>query len=218
MAESTTYTSLFRDIQQYMDRGGVEDTTVYDQIPRFIMRAQQRLIKEAPSLISSSPLTYTLQIGQPIIAKPTGWRQTDSFNIGTGTLFNTRKQVYYRTYEWCRIYWPDPTVVDATQPPLYYSDYDFEHFFICPTPALAYPFEIIVQADAEPLDGSNQVNYFTKKAPDLLLHASLLEAATFLANPAKQAVEQAHYDRLLQGYGVESKDQQTDASEDNGKK
>ena len=200
MAEATTYTSLIDDMQRYMERGGVDDPNVYEQLPRFIMLAQKRLVKEAPDIVSTVPVTSIMEAGNPIIGKPARWRKTISFNMGTGTGYNTRVAIYERPYEFLRLYWSDPT---QTGIPLYYADYDFEHWLVAPTPSLVFPFEVLIQEEPGPLDDSNQTNFYTQYAPDLLLHAALLESTMFLRRADLMQAEQAFYDRLLQGYGAE---------------
>lgn len=216
MAEGNTYDTLTSDLRRYLDRGGVKDEEVYAQIPRFVMMGQLRLTKEAPKLISTNTVTTTLTVGNPILAKPARWRETLSFRIGTGAGFNTVKTVYFRTLEYVRMRYPNPTALDVTKWPEMYADYDPKYWLLGPTPALAFPIEVSIIEDAVQLDDANQQNIYTQKAPDLLLHACLLEAALFVRNDTLRNLVQPHYDRLVMDYAAENKDQKTDASADNG--
>jgi hypothetical protein len=83
--------------------------------------------------------------------------------------------------------------------PRYFADYDYEHFFIAPTPDIAYPFELSYYERPTPLSPSMQTNWTTQYAPQLLLYASLLEAMPFLKTGERMAEFQALYDRALQG-------------------
>lgn len=187
-----TYTSLVSDIQNYLER---TDSTLVASIPNFIAMAEARLARELKILGFIRPVTSTFVLGEPILAKPTNWRETVSFNIGTGTGLRSRKEVYPRTYEFARAVSPDPTSLGE---PRFYSDYDFNHWFLSPTPDQAYPFEVLYYELVKPLDESNQTNYLTEITPDLLLYATLLQSAPYLKDDQRIATWQAYYDRALQ--------------------
>lgn len=205
-----TYDSLVADLKAYLDRGEVTDVTVYDQIPRLIMNGEFRLAKESKTLLSLKALTSTLTVGSSIVSKPAYWRNTDSVVIGTGTGFNITKPLFLRPYQYCRMYWSDTT---QRGEPKFYADYDFEHWFVVPTPDQAYPIEVISQDKDTPLDSSHQTNFFTNYAPDILLHACLLEADIFLKNFEQVPVRESYFDRLLKGLTFEDEERKTDKSE-----
>lgn len=192
MAVVFTYDSLVDAISVWLEKA---DSQLLANIPTFIMLAEQRLAREFGGLGFVRPVTSTMSAGTGIISKTGRWRATTSFNIGTGTGFNTRVQLLPRTYEFIREYSPDPTV---TGQPKYYADYDFEHWIIGPTPDLAYPFEVLVQEYLTPIDTDNQTNWLTEYCPDLFLYACLLESAPYLKDDERIAMWQDRYDRALQ--------------------
>ena len=49
----------------------------------------------------------------------------------------------------------------------------------------------------QPLDSSNQSNWFTQYAPQALLYGSLLQAMPFLKNDARIAMWQQQYDLIM---------------------
>lgn len=129
---------------------------------------------------------------------------------GTTTISLTnveRNQLYVRSYEYCRNYWPRPTLTGA---PRFYADYGFTHWLIVPTPGEDYPIEIAYYQLAQLLDDSNQTNWLTENAPDLLLYAALLEATPFLKNDERIATWQNMYDRAAQAYKSEDDARMTD--------
>jgi hypothetical protein len=134
----------------------------------------------------------TLQTGVSVYNKPDRWRDTVSINIGTGSQNNTRKVLFSRVYEYMLSYWPDRT---ATEEPIFYSDYDFSHWLIAPTPDADYPFEILYYELPPLLDDAVQTNWLTEYAPQLLLYGTLLEATPFLKNDERMPVWQSMYDR-----------------------
>lgn len=114
-----------------------------------------------------------------------------------------------RGYEFCSAYWPDRT---QTSIPKYYSDYDFNYFFIVPTPQIAYPFEISFYQRPIPLSATNQTNWFTEFAPDMLLYAALLEAAPYLKNDQRIPTWKDYYLQASSSIKVENRERVNDAT------
>jgi len=50
----------------------------------------------------------------------------------------------------------------------------------------------------QPLDSSNQTNWFTIYAPQALLYGTLLQAMPFLKNDERIPMWQAQYDKIMQ--------------------
>lgn len=195
MTSSMTYTSLVADIQTYVERN---DTPFVDQIPRFIMLAENRLAQEIRGLGSMAFVQSTLNVGNPILVKPSRWRETVSFTITTPT---GRKTLQPRGLQYLRTFWPDSS---ETGEPRYYADYDFEHFYLAATPDADYDFELAYYERPEPLSALNETNWWTQYCPQLLLYAALLEAQPFLKLDARTQQFQAMYDRIMQNLGNES--------------
>jgi len=143
--------------------------------------------------------TSTMVIGDPVIAKPARWHKTVSLNV---TVNGSRQPVLVRRYEYMREYWPDPTQTDV---PKFYTDYDYTHWFVAPTPSAAYNFEVIYYERVQPLDSSNQVNWFTQYAPQALLYGALLQAMPFLKNDSRIPIWQQQYQQIMQALMVEDK-------------
>lgn len=194
MAQTMTFTTLQQDVRRYLERGSsyASDPVVYEQIPRLINLAERRIARELKVQGLINVVTGTLTVGQSVYSKPDRWRDTVSINIGTGTQNNTRKVLFSRAYEYLLSYWPDRT---ATDQPLFYSDYDYDHWLIAPTPDAAYPFEILYYELPPLLDDEVQTNWLTEYAPQLILYGTLLEATPFLKNDERIGVWQQMYDR-----------------------
>jgi len=144
--------------------------------------------------------------GNPVIAKPTRWRKTTSFNI---TVAGERKPLLLRKYEYLRNYWPNPTTEDE---PLFYADYDFDNWLIAPTPDAAYAFEVLYYEKIQPLDATNQTNWFTINAPQAMLYGTLLQAMPFLKNDSRVQLWQSLYDRAIQTLKLENDTRTIDRS------
>jgi hypothetical protein len=95
-------------------------------------------------------------------------------------------------YEYLRSYWPNALETDT---PVFYSDYDYSHWLIAPTPDAEYPFEILYYELPPLLDDTIQTNWLTEYAPQLILYGTLLEATPFLKNDERIGTWQQFYDR-----------------------
>jgi hypothetical protein len=194
MSTTMTYESLQQDVRRYLERGATlaSDAVVYEQIPRLINLAERRIARELKIQGFINVVTGTLATGQSVYPKPDRWRDTVSVNIGTGSTMNNRQFLYTRDYEYLRSYWPN--ALDTDQP-VFYSDYDYSHWLIAPTPDQDYPFEILYYELPPLLDDSVQTNWITEYAPQLLLYGTLVEATPFLKNDERIQVWQSMYDR-----------------------
>lgn len=208
MAANMDYNSLVLDLQNYSER--TDTSFVSTQIPRLIMSAENRIAAESRGLGFLQTITDNLTINQQYLTKPTRWRETASFSIGIGTGNNSRKFLRERSYEYCRTYWPDPTV---TGEPKFYADWDWDHWVIVGTPSSAYPFELLYYERPVPLDATTTTNWTTKYAPQLLLYACLLETQAYLKRDDRKDVFQAEYERALKQVEFESKRRMMDRSQ-----
>lgn len=194
MSTTMTFTSLKEDVRRYLERGATlaSDAVVYEQIPRLINMAERRIARELKVQGFINVVTGTLSSGSSVLPKPDRWRDTISINIGTGATQNNRKFLFSRDYEYLRSYWPNALDTDE---PVFYSDYDYSHWLIAPTPNADYPFEILYYELPPLLDDETQTNWMTEYAPQLLLYGALLEATPFLKNDERIPVWQNMYDR-----------------------
>jgi hypothetical protein len=202
MATTTTFTTLKEDIRRYLERGFTlaSDQIVYEQIPRLINLAERRIARELKVEGLINVLTGTMSPGLAVYPKPDRWRSTVSFNFGTGDQNNEYNQLFPRSYEYVRSYWPNRSETDV---PLFYAEYDYNNWIVAPTPDQAYPFEVLVYQLLPLLDEANQTNWLTEYAPQVLLYASLLEATPFLKNDERIPVWQQMYDRSAQALNGE---------------
>jgi len=184
-----TYDSLVADISSYLER---TDQATLEKIPTFIMLAEQVIAAEIKFLGNLTPMQSNLVMGEAVINKPARWHKTVSMNVTVG---GVRQPVFLRKYEYLREYWPVPT---QTDPPKVYADYDYTHWLIAPTPDDDYAFEVLYYERIQPLDSSNQTNWFTIYAPQALLYGTLLQAMPFLKNDERIPMWQAQYDKIMQ--------------------
>jgi hypothetical protein len=184
-----TYDSLVSDISSYLER---TDQATLEKIPTFIMLAEQVIAAEIKFLGNLTPMQSNYVTGQAVVDKPARWHKTVSMNVTVG---GVRQPVFLRKYEYLREYWPNPTQTDS---PKFYADYDYTHWLIAPTPDDDYAFEVLYYERIQPLDSSNQTNWFTIYAPQALLYGTLLQAMPFLKNDERIPMWQAQYDKIMQ--------------------
>lgn len=195
-ASVMTYDSLVENIQSYLERS---DAATLDKIPLFIMLAEQVIASQIKFLGNLTVNTSTMTAGQNVIDKPARWHKTVSMNI---TVDGARQPVLIRKYEYLREYWPNPTLEGT---PVFYCDYDYTHWMVAPTPDAAYNFEVLYYERVQPLDSSNQTNWFTIYAPQALLYGSLLQAMPFLKNDDRVPMWQGQYKLIMDILTAEDK-------------
>lgn len=199
--EYMTYASLFRDLQRYLERGQdvQTDQTVFEQIPTFINDAERKIVQvlKLQGVIEVLRDAAGFTPGRAVLAKPDRWRETVSLSYlipGQG-----RKFLYPRGLEYVQTYWPDVTVQDPTQPPLFYADYDYKNWLIGPTSPSTYAIEALCYMQPPLLCESNQTNFFTNYTPVMLRYGALLEAQPFIKGDERIPVWQQAYETEIAG-------------------
>jgi len=198
MPETTTFTSLKNDVKGYLERGGsaVSDPEVFAQIPRLINLCE-RNISDRLKLLGQIEILRDLSglvINQPVITKPDRWRQTVSFHFGASVENMSMTPIFPRSYEYCRMYWPNQADVGV---PEFYADYDYQHYLIVPTPIATYPLEGVFYMQPQLLDDVNQTNFFSVYTPAVLLYGTLLEAVPYLKNDERIPVWEKKFNEGL---------------------
>ena len=182
-ATAMTYDSLVEDVIKYSER---DDTSFVSQIPRLIMLTEQSIAAQIKTLMQLNVVNTTLTVNDPVIQKPARWRKTVSMKINGQPVLN-RSMDYVTQFQ---------TEADNGQP-LYYGDYDYDHWAVAPTPNSAYPLQIIYYSRIQPLDITNQENLLTREAPQALLYGTLLQAQGYIKNADKLAMWKGYYDEAI---------------------
>lgn len=202
MAFVLTYDSLTNAVKDYLER---VDETLVSNIPLFIMLGERRASRDLKILGLKIAIADNLIVSDSVVAKPTRWLNDSSFNIGTNeglaTGFKTRLFLQQRSYEWCRTYWPNP---EQTGTPKYYaSDYNYNFWFLVPTPDDTYPYEILYYETPPLLDDTQSTNFLTGSVPEVILYATLLETASYLKDDERIPVWTDYYEKARKNVGEE---------------
>jgi len=174
-----TYDSLTNLVLQYLERS---DPAVVAFIPTAITLAEFEIAQDIKTLGQMEVVTANMEIGNPVIQKPARWRKTVSMTVTTPT---GKQPVFLRKLEYLNNYWP---TVTATSTPLFYADYDYDNWFVAPTPNSAYAFEALCYTRLQPLDSATQTNWLTQNAPNAMLFGTLKQTAPFLKDDGRLAV------------------------------
>jgi hypothetical protein len=183
-----TYDSLTSTVLQYLER---QDAAVVNAIPTFITMCEFEIAQNIKTLGQMEVVDSTMNIGNPVIPKPARWRKTTSMTLSVS---GQKQPMLVRKLEYLNTYAQDVT---ATGVPLYYADYDYDHWLVAPTPNQAYAFEALCYTRLEPLSSSNQTNWLTQNAPNAMLFGTLKQTAPFLKNDARLAVWKSMFDEAL---------------------
>lgn len=182
-----TYDSLTSTVLQYLER---RDTAVVNAIPTFITLAEFEIAEQIKTLGQLQVVESTMTASNPVLQKPARWRKTVSMSV---TVDGVKQPVYLRKYEYLKNYWPDTS---QTSIPQYYADTDWDHWYLAPTPAVAYDFEVLYYERIAPLSSTNQTNWLTQNAPNAMLFGTLLQAMPFLKNDQRQIFQQKYTESL----------------------
>ena len=188
-----TYDSLTSTVLQYLER---KDASVVNAIPTFISLAEFEIAQEIKTLGQLQVAEATMTADNALLQKPARWRKTVSMSV---TVAGKKQPVYLRKYEYLKNYWPDANQTDV---PLYYADTDWEHWYLAPTPAESYDFEVLYYERIAPLSSANQTNWLTQNAPNAMLFGTLLQAMQFLKND-QRVIFQQKYSESLQALKAE---------------
>lgn len=204
-----TYASLIDQVMAYLDRS---DDDTLNQVPNFILQAEQRICRESKTVGLEMYVQGSFVPGQAIYQKPALWRRNISFTFNNAVLpLQNNQPILLRSKEWVNQYWPDATERNV---PKYYCDYGYENFLVAPTPDFGYAFELAFLGLPPLLSIANQTNWLTDYAPDVLLYATLLEAAPYLKVDERIPVWLQLYERGLNSLNTQDKDRILDRSSD----
>ena len=200
MSTNLTYNSLIALLPSYLER---KDDAFKAQIPTFINLAENRIATDMKQEGFQAVVTGTMDLSN-VQEKPSFWRENISYSILTT---QGKKTLRLRPLEYIQRYWPNAA---ETGEPVYYAEYNINHFYVAATPDMEYEFELVYYARLEPLTVENQTNWMTLNAPQTLLYAALWEAAMWCKNPAAEQKWMQQYQIATGGIITEDKQRLSD--------
>lgn len=179
LAYVQTYDNLVADVQRYMER---DDPDFVAQIPSLIGLAESAIAAELKTLLQLTVVETTLSENQVVLEKPARWRKTVSMKV-------LGQPILHRSMDYISQYQSE----SSPGTPLYYGDYDYNHWAFAPAPSADSPVEIIYYSLIQPLDSTNQQNLFTRECPQAMLFGTLLQAQGYLKALDKLPVWKQYY-------------------------
>jgi|TARA_R110000765_G_scaffold51155_1_gene103521 hypothetical protein len=200
-----TYTTLKTAIQDYVQS---TETTFVSQLARFILNAEERILKECQLDVFRKSSQGTASSGNAYLAKPSDFLAQNSLSVINGS---SKEFLLYKQATMLQDYTPNPS---TTGVPKYYADWDEATFLLAPTPDSGYTMELHYfyrpQSITESSDGTSWLGTNAELA---LLYGSLVEAYTFLKGEGDLlALYNQRYGESLQwlknlGEGRQTRDQ-----------
>ena len=158
------------------------DSTEYaDQIPKFVEKAEDRLVKELDDPGLDNFVSFTFTASSPTVSLPVDALVVRNVNFTTSTS-SLKTSLLQRTYEYAIDYWPYASASVGT--PRYYARKNNTSIYVVPTPTSALAGEI--QYTRRPLALSSATgtsattsNYFSEFTYNALFNACMVESSKF---------------------------------------
>ena len=200
-----TYTTLKTAIQDYVQS---TETTFVSQLARFILNAEERILKECQLDVFRKSSQGTVSSGNAYLAKPSDFLAQNSLSVINGS---SKEFLLYKQVTMLQDYTPNPA---TTGVPEYYADWDQDTFLLAPTPDSGYTMELHYFYRPQSITvSSDGTSWLGTNAELALLYGSLVEAYTFLkGEPDLLGLYNQRYGEALQwlknlGEGLQTRDQ-----------
>jgi hypothetical protein len=167
-----TFTTLKTAIQDYVQS---TETTFTSQLSRFIINAEERILKECQLDVFRKSSQGSASSGTQYLAKPTDFLSQNSLSV---IVSSSKQFLLYKQVTMLQDYTPNPT---TTGTPKYYADWDNDTFLLAPTPDDNYTMELHYFYRPTSITASGDgTSWLGTNAELAMLYGSLVEAYTFL--------------------------------------
>ena len=167
-----TFTTLKTAIQDYTDNS---ETTFVNQLSRFILNAEERILKEVQLDVFRRNSQGTTTASQKFLSKPSDFLAPFSLSVINGS---SNEFLLYKHVTFLQDFTPDPS---TTGIPAYYGDWNETTFLLAPTPNDALTMELhYFFRPTSITETSDGTSWLGNNAELGLLYASLVEAYTFM--------------------------------------
>tara|TARA_R100000687_G_C6431519_1_gene155938 strand:- start:24 stop:668 length:645 start_codon:yes stop_codon:yes gene_type:complete len=167
-----TFTTLKTAIQDYVQS---TETTFTSQLSRFIINAEERILKECQLDVFRKSSQGSASSGTQYLAKPTDFLSQNSLSV---IVSSSKQFLLYKQVTLLQDYTPNPT---TTGTPKYYADWDNDTFLLAPTPDDNYTMELHYFYRPTSITASGDgTSWLGTNAELAMLYGSLVEAYTFL--------------------------------------
>jgi|TARA_Y100000401_G_scaffold106860_1_gene100713 hypothetical protein len=200
-----TYTTLKTAIQDYTQNS---ETTFVSQLDRFILNAEERILKECQLDVFRRYVTGSAATGNKFLTLPSDYLSSLSLSVINSS---SNEFLLYKHATFLQDYTPNPT---TTGTPKYYADWDDTAFLLAPTPDTNYTMELHYFYRPTSITASaSGTTWLGDNAELAMLYGSLVEAYTFMKGEEQLlAVYNGRYQEAIQwlknlGEGKQTRDQ-----------
>ena len=171
-----TFTTLKTAIQDYTQN---TETTFTNNLIRFILNAEERVLKECQLDDFRKNVTGSATQSTKFLTKPTDLLSPFSLSVVNSS---DNEFLQYKHTTFIQDYTPDPS---TTGVPKYYGDWDENSFILAPTPDDDYTMELHYFYRPQSITASSDgTSWLGTNAELCLLYGSLVEAYTFMKGEA----------------------------------
>ena len=167
-----TFTTLKSAIQDYTQN---TETAFTSNLTRFILNAEERILKEVELDDFSKNVTGSATQSVKFLTKPTDFLAPFSLSMVNSS---ENEFLLYKHVTFVQDFTPDPT---TTGVPKYYADWDETTFLLGPTPNANFTAELHYFYRPQSITASDDgTSWVGTNAELALMYASLVEAYTFM--------------------------------------
>ena len=200
-----TFTTLKTAIQDYTQN---TESTFVSQLSRFIINAEERILKECQLDVFRKSSQGSATSGNQYLSKPTDFLSQNSLSVINSS---SKEFLLYKQVTALQDYTPNPA---TTGTPKYYADWDNDTFLLAPTPDSNYTMELHYFYRPTSITASSDgTSWLGTNAELALLYGSLVEAYTFMKGEADIfQIYDGRFQEALQwmknlGEGLQTRDQ-----------
>ena len=171
-----TFTTLKTAIEDYTDNS---EATFVSQLTRFILNAEERILKTVQLDDFIKNVTGTATASSPYLGSPTDY--LSSFSLAVIDSSSNYNYLQLKHPSFIRDFTPASS---TTGLPKYYAEFDENTFILAPTPDTTYTFELhyFFRPSSLTSAGDSGTTWLSDNAPNALLYGSLTEAMVYLKN------------------------------------
>lgn len=195
MAAITDYTSLKTEIASWLHRA---DLTA--DIPGFIQFGENRIYRDLRVKQMETALSSAISSG--VIAVPTGYKEMKFAYVNSTPV----QRLQRKDAEWIYLNYPTRSSDGVPQ----FFAREASNFIFGPYPDSTYTIKGVYYKQLDALSGSNTTNWLITDVPELLLFASLCEAAPWLDQDNRITIWERKYAQIKEM--VQSQDDQEEFS------
>jgi hypothetical protein len=167
-----TFTTLKTSIQDYTQNS---ESTFVSQLDRFIINAEERILKECQLDVFRKNSTGTLTQSNKYLSKPGDFLAPFSLSVVSSS---KNEFLLYKHVTFLQDYTPDSTTEGV---PKYYADWNDSSFLVAPTPSSGLSVELhYFFRPASITTSSTGTTWLGDNAELALMYGSLVEAYTFM--------------------------------------